>query len=184
MKEKEVLMFIAHGFEDTEAISTLDLLRRAGINTKTVSITDSYSVISAHELEIKTDYVFKDINKDNCSMIILPGGLPGATNLLNYEPLIKFIKKFNEQGLPISAICAAPMILGSNGILKGKKATCYPGFEQYLEGATIMNERVIKDGNIITANGIGSVFQFSQMIMEQFVGKEATTSVLKKAMYL
>ena len=129
------MIFLAEGFEESEALLPLDILRRGGVDAITVSVSSDKVVKSSHGVQIVADAVMSEISADDVQMIILPGGLPGATNLDACAELDKLIMDFAAAGKPMAAICAAPMVYGKRGLLKGKKATCYPGFDKYLEGA-------------------------------------------------
>src|SRR5690554_5279704 len=134
MKET-VTVHLAEGFEEIEAVSIIDVLRRAGIETLIVSVTGKKEVTGSHNITITADSLFEDIDYSQIKMIVLPGGMPGAQHLKEHDALGKQIIKFNNEGKPVGAICAAPIVLGGLGLLKNKKATCYPGFEEQLEGA-------------------------------------------------
>ena len=163
-------MFFAEGFEEVEAIAALDVIRRAGIEIKSVGIGDKV-VKGSHNIEIVCDKTDKEISPDeSLSGVILPGGMPGTTNLMNNQTVDTFIDYCVENGLLLSAICAAPMILGKKGLLKGYKAICFPGFENELIGATISDKFVCVDNNIITAKGMGSAVNFE--IVRYFLGSE------------
>ena len=127
------MIFLAEGFEESEALLPLDILRRGGVDAITVSVSSDKVVKSSHGVQIVADAVMSEISADDVQMIILPGGLPGATNLDACAELDKLIMDFAAAGKPMAAICAAPMVYGKRGLLKGKKATCYPGFDKYLE---------------------------------------------------
>lgn len=167
---KKVALFLADGFEEIEALGTVDILRRAEIDIVTVSITENTIVTGAHNIPVTADKKFNDIDFTNFDMLILPGGMPGAKHLNEHEALKKLITDFNTKGKLISAICAAPMVLGGLGILDGKRATCYPGFEPELIGAKTTEESVVVDENIITGKGPGLVFDFALRLVEQLLG--------------
>lgn len=155
-----VYVFLADGFEEIEAFATVDILRRAGIEVNTVAIKRcGKNVSGTHGITMTADIDKKAI-KDDFDMIVLPGGMPGTRNLENSEAVQNAIDAAVKNGRIIAAICAAPSILGHKGILKGKKAVCYPGFESDLLGAQVMNTPVCEDGNIITANGPGAAIEF------------------------
>ena len=160
-----VYCFLADGFEEVEAIAPVDMLRRAGLEVKTVGV--SGEVISgSHGIKVIPDIDIKNIVlDDNLEAVILPGGLPGATNLEESADVQKAIDFAAEKGKYICAICAAPQILGHKGLLKGKKAIAYPGFEKELEDAIISEEYVVIDGNFITAKGAGVATEFGLKIV-------------------
>ncbi|MBR3768588.1 MAG: DJ-1/PfpI family protein [Clostridia bacterium] len=156
-------MFLADGFEETEALVTLDMMRRANISTKTVGIGDK-SVVGAHGICVTADLNENEVLLSDCDGIILPGGMPGTENLYLSETVISAVD-FCKNGKMIAAICAAPIILGRKGLLKGKKAVCFPGFENELDGAYVVDALCVRDENIITAKGAGCVFEFSHEII-------------------
>lgn len=160
-------MFLANGFEETEAIAPLDILRRCGIEIKTVGIAGR-TVLGSHNIEITADIEKDEIDYNNMSGIILPGGMPGTKNLEKDEDVIRAAMHCTENGLLVAAICAAPMILGKLGILNGKRATCFPGFEEFLHGAALSAEYAVADGNVITAKGAGAALMFGAKIADYF----------------
>ena len=178
---KTICIFLAEGFEEMEAMFPLDVMRRGGLNVKTVSVTGEKTVVSSHQVPIVADMLFEDLKEEDVEMVVLPGGLPGATNLDAHAGLDKLIMSFAAAGKPLAAICAAPMVYGKRGLLKGKKATCYPGFEQYLEGAECTGDPVERDGNIITGKGPGAAMEFALAVVELLQGKEKVQE-LKEAM--
>ena len=178
-----VYIFLANGFEEIEALCVLDLLRRAGVPTKTVGI-DEKIVMGSHKIPVVCD--MEDIELtgfEDFDMIILPGGLPGANNLDASEVVEKFINRAVSEDKFISAICAAPFILGKRGILNGKRATCYPGFENELVGATVINEGCVRDGKIITAKAMGKSHDFALEIVEALLGKEKRDNISASIFY-
>ena len=175
-----VYLFLAEGFEEIEALCPIDMLRRAGIDIKSVSITDGKSVKGAHGITVLADITYADFDPADADMLILPGGMPGTKNLLAHEPLVAALKIFGGCGGNISAICAAPMVLGRAGLLEGKTATCYPGFENDLIGATVSSEKVVVSDNIITAQGMGAAVDFSCAIIDKLLGK-GTAAPIKEA---
>ena len=162
-----VYAFFADGFEEIEALTAVDTLRRAGLNVEIVSVTPDEIVVGAHDVSLLCDVNFENCDFFDAELLLLPGA-----TLDKHEGLRKLILSFAEKGKPIAAICAAPMVLGKLGLLKGKKATCYPGFEQYLEGAECVGEHVVRDGNIITGMGPGAAMEFALAIVELLAGKE------------
>ncbi len=174
---KKVALFLANGFEEIEALGTTDILRRAQIDVVTVSITNDKTVKGAHNIKVEADNTFSNIDFTDFDMLILPGGMPGAKNLNEHIELKNLLTEFNSKQKFIAAICAAPMVLGGLGLLKNKRATCYPGFEPELIGATITGENVVVDENIITGKGPGLVFDFGLRIVEQLLGLQVRREV-------
>ena len=157
---KTCYVFLADGFEEIEALTVVDLLRRDNIPVETVSIDNKEYVDGSHKIRVKADCKLSDVNPANACLLVLPGGMPGTENLYNNETLQKMLLDFHATNRRIAAICAAPSILGRLGILKGKKAVCYPGREEQLEGATVLKEEVVTDGNITTSRGMGTAIAF------------------------
>lgn len=174
-----VYAFFADGFEEIEAFTAVDTLRRAGLDVEIVSVTPDEIVVGAHDVSVLCDKNFVNCDFYDAELLLLPGGMPGAGTLDKHEGLRKLILSFAEQGKPIAAICAAPMVLGKLGLLKGRKATCYPSFEQYLEGAECVNEMVVRDGNIITAMGPGAAMEFALTIVDTLLGKEKVEELVE-----
>ncbi len=174
----KVYLFLANGFEEIEAITPIDILRRAEVEVCTVSINDTQKVTGAHGVILRADAQFTDCNFTDGDMFIVPGGMPGTSNLDAFPPLGQLLVRANAAGLKIASICAAPMILGQLAILEGKKATCYPGFESYL-GESYVNERVVVSDNITTSQGPGTALEFSLCLVEQLMGKETAEALSK-----
>ena len=174
--------FLANGFEDIEALAPVDILRRGGVEVKTVSISNSLMVKSAHGITVKADLLFDEVDDFDADILMLPGGMPGAANLNLHEGLRKLLVKQNENGKRLGAICAAPMVLGSVGVLKGKRATCYPGFEKRLTGAECTGELCTIDGNITTGKGPAAAFIYGFTLLEQLtsiaIAKEVKDGML------
>ncbi|MCQ2470850.1 MAG: DJ-1/PfpI family protein [Clostridia bacterium] len=169
--------FLAKGFEEVEAIAAIDVIRRAEIEIYTVGI-GSKIVSGSHNIPVFCDLDESEAKiDDSVDGILLPGGMPGTLNLENNETVNKFIDYCVENNKLVCAICAAPSILGHKGILEGKKAVCFPGFESELKGAELSSEFVAVDGNIITAKGMGSAVDFGLNIVEYFKGKEKTAAL-------
>jgi len=169
---KKVLIFLADGFEECEALITLDLLKRAGIEVTTASIMGRKNVISTHQVEIMADTLASNVEFNNFDCVVLPGGQPGTSLLEKNATVIKVVQKFYEEGKLVAAICAAPSILGHLGILEGKKATCYPGFESELENATVTFEKSTVDENVITGQAVAGAFYFGLDIIGHLEGFE------------
>ena len=180
---KTIIVFLADGFEDIEAITPIDVLRRAGLNVQTVSVMEEQIVAGAHGIPVVADKMFADIHLEDAEMLLLPGGLPGATNLDAHQGLSDMIMAFASEGKALAAICAAPLVFGNRGLLQGKKATCYPGFESYLTGAEYTAALVEIDGNFITAKGPGAAMDFAFAIVEKYCGIEIVNE-LKSGMMI
>ncbi len=178
-----IYLFLAEGFEEVEALGTVDVLRRAGLPVKTVSVMEQLEVTGSHQVTVKADMLFDEESLRDAEMLILPGGMPGSLNLSEHEGLRRVILAFFAAGRPMAAICAAPMVYGKLGLLKNKKVTCYPGFEEYLEGAVPTGALVEHDANIITGKGPGATFEFAMAIVAKFCG-EAKVAELKQGMLL
>ena len=179
----QVYLFLAPGFEEIEALTVVDLLRRAGISITTVSITDTLNVTGAHNITVTADALFSNSNFTNANMLILPGGAPGTCNLNAFEPLKSLLKDFYNKGRYIGAICAAPLILGQLGFLQNRKATCYPGFEKELIGASHVTLPVIVDEHIITSRGLGTAIDFSAELIALLNGREISDHIKKQVIY-
>lgn len=174
-----VYMFLANGFEEIEALYTLDVLRRASVEIQTVGIS-SKTATGSHGIPVICDITANQLPfTDEFDMIILPGGMPGSSNLDSDKSVDKYIKIASENDKFICAICAAPFILGKRGLLKDKKATCFPSFEKYLEGAYVTDAGVVRDGKIITGRAMGSAHDFAFTILEALKGKESADQIKK-----
>lgn len=165
-------VFFAKGFEEIEAITVVDVLRRAGFSITMVSITGAREVTGAHGIPVITDELFEYVDHQGADMLVLPGGMPGTTNLAACSKLGDLLKKYHSEEKWVAAICAAPSVLGGLGILKGLKATCYPGFEPQLEGAEILHAPVVQDGHVVTSRGAGTALEFALKLVEVAVGVE------------
>lgn len=181
---KMVYIFLANGFEEIEGLTVVDLLRRAEIDIRMVSITGSKQIISSHNIKVEADLLFEEINIEGSDMLILPGGMPGTKHLAEHEGLVTALKEYANKGKTIAAICAAPSVLGMNGILEGKRATCYPGYEDKLLGATVSSNKTEVDGNIITGKGMGASIEFSLCIIEHLKDKETAVNIAKAIQYV
>lgn len=170
-------MFLTGGFEETEALVTLDLMRRAGIDVKTVGV-GSLTVIGAHGISVAADIAESDIDINNCDGILLPGGMPGTENLFASETVSCVLNHCHKNGKLIAAICAAPIILGRKGMLDGKRAVCFPGFENEMGKVLFTDMPCVSDDNIITAKGAGAVFEFSHRIIEYIKSKKEADAII------
>ena len=174
-----IYVFLAEGFEEIEALATVDILRRAGMNVKTVSVNGKPEVTGAHAITVSADVT--EITLADMEAVILPGGMPGTLNLKASDMVQNTIKYAFDNNKLMCAICAAPLVFGNAGFLKGKKAACYPGFETELIGADVAYDPVVTDGNIITSRGAGTAHLFAFEILKYF-GKEKEAAELYKGM--
>lgn len=179
----KVYIFLANGFEEIEGLTVVDLLRRAGIDITMVSVTGEMFITGSHQIMVKADALFDDLDYEDADMLVLPGGMPGTKNLSSHEGLDLLLRKFHSKGRKLSAICAAPSVLGSKGLLKGKNATCYPGFEDALLGAHIKNEGVVFDGNVITSKGLGTAMDFSFGLITSLKSEAVAAEIAKSSQY-
>ncbi len=176
----KAVIFLAEGFEEVEALTPVDVLRRAGIEVKTVSVSPHKQVTGARHIPVIADALFEEVNYDEIDLLVLPGGMPGATNLFNHAALKKLLIKSSSENKWVAAICAAPMILGELSLLKGKKATCYPGFEKHLFGADITGNPIETDGHITTGRGVGAAMKFSLRLVELLCDKDTALELADK----
>lgn len=179
----KVSIFFGTGFEEIEALTVVDILRRAGIETDMVSITDQRSVTSSHNVTVATDKLIEEVDFDQLDMIVLPGGMPGTKNLEACDTLMKQVDTFFENGKWIAAICAAPTIFGHRGILKGKKGCCFPGMQDELDGAEVSYEKVVVDGKVITSRGMGTALEFALKLLEVLTDESTAIEMAKKVVY-
>lgn len=175
-----IYVFLAEGFEEIEALAPVDVLRRGGIEVKTVGVTGK-TVTGAHGIAVSADITVDQITLEGLDGIVLPGGMPGTLNLEANERLCELVRQADRKQLLIGAICAAPSVLGHLGVLNGKRATCFPGFEKELTGATVCDGQVVCDGNIITAKGAGAALDFAFALL-CFLTDKQTADDMSKAM--
>lgn len=171
-----VLVLLADGFEEIEALTPIDVLRRAGLTVKSCGLFGS-EVRGSHGIYVKADVRAEEVNPDEIDMLILPGGMPGATNIDAHPYTDIFIDAVKKNGGRLAAICAAPLVLGRRGLLDGKKACCYPGFEGELRGATISDMGVVTDGNITTARGMGVALEFAKELVRLCLGEDKANEI-------
>ncbi len=177
-----VYLFLAEGFEEVEALCPLDLLRRAGADVKTVGVPGK-TVTGSHNITVTADLSADEVVLDrDLEMIVLPGGMPGTTNLDASGIVHESVRFAAERGITIGAICAAPLILGKLGYLSGRSAICYPGFEKYLIGANLSAKSVVTDENFITAKGMGVATQFGLTLVSSLIGEEVAEELKKSIM--
>ena len=168
----DVLIILADGFEETEAVITIDVLRRMGFDVCVASLNDDLQVTASHKVKITADCSLNDCKNKDFKAIVLPGGMPGALNLKNSNDVIELVKKTNAKGAFVCAICAAPIVLSQAGILENIKFTVYPGFEKDFKTSPL-SDMVVQDKNIITGKGPGAAFDFARQIV-QALGKDAS----------
>lgn len=182
-KMSNVGIFLADGFEEIEGLTVVDLLRRANVEIDTISITGKKQVTGSHHITVMADKLYEEVEEKIYDMVVLPGGMPGTKYLGEHDGLVRLLKKYAEEKRNIAAICAAPSVLGDNGILKGKKAICYPSFEERLEGAIVTLQSVVVDENIITSRGMGTAIDFGLAIIEKLLDKETALKVKDSICY-
>lgn len=181
---KKIAVFFAEGFEEIEALTVVDLCRRAGIDTLMVSVAGQKAVTGSHKIAVAMDAAFEDVDFTQLDMIVLPGGMPGTKNLEAHSGLMTQVDAFYAAGKGVAAICAAPSILGHRGLLKGRKACSYPGFEKELEGAEVVYDSVAVSDHVITSRGMGCAIDFSLAIIEALCEKETAEKMAEAIIYL
>ena len=181
---KKLGIFMADGCEEIEGLTVVDLVRRTGaIDIITISISDTKQVTGSHKITFFTDALASEVDFDALDGIILPGGMPGTLHLGASEIVNAVIKKFAGEGKMVAAICAAPSVLGAAGLLEGRHATCYPGFEEKLSGAEVLEDAVVIDGHIITSRGMGTAMDFGLAIIWHLLDDEMMEKIKKGIMY-
>ena len=179
---KKVAVFLAPGFEECEALMTVDLLRRAQLDTTMYSIHNTDEVTGSHNITVKADKKLNELN-ELFDCVILPGGMPGTKYLMESKEVNALVVEHFNQNRLVAAICAAPSVLGELQLLQGKKATCFPGFENQLHGAEVLNQKAVADGNIITAKGLGAAVEFAHAIISYLISQETADQVVKTIQY-
>lgn len=179
----KVYEFLANGFEEIEALAPVDIFRRGGLEVKTVSVTGSELVESSHGVTVKADLLFEDGDFTDADLLMLPGGMPGSANLNAHEGVRNALKAQYDAGKRVAAICAAPMVLGSIGILEGKRATCSPGFQTYLTGATYTGNLFEEDGLVTTGEGPAASLPYAYHILGYFIPKEQVRDLERKMQF-
>ncbi len=179
---KKVAVFLAPGFEECEALMTVDLLRRAQLDTTMYSIHNTDEVTGSHNITVKADKKLNELN-ELFDCVILPGGMPGTKYLMESKEVNALVVEHFNQNRLVAAICAAPSVLGELQLLQGKKATCFPGFEDQLHGAEVLNQKAVADGNIITAKGLGAAVEFAHAIISYLINSKTADQVVKTIQY-
>jgi protein deglycase len=179
----KVYLFLADGFEEIEGLTVVDLLRRAGIDIAMVSITGDIQVTGSHQITTVADALFEEVDYSDADMLVLPGGMPGTINLLEHKGLDQLLRDHASENRKLAAICAAPRVLGIKGLLQGRNATCYPGNEELLQGAHVINTSVVNDGNITTSKGMGTAIDFSLSLIKTLKGPEEASRIAQAIQY-
>lgn len=178
-----VYVLLAEGFEEIEALTPVDLLRRAGVETELVSVSGNADVCGAHGIVVKTAARISEVVEKPADAVILPGGMPGAEHLEQSREVRQMLEAASARGSLLCAICAAPKVLGRFGFLKGKKAVCYPGFEEQLTGAELTDLPVVRDGSVITSKGMGTAVDFGLEIVKALCGAETAAQLSRGIQY-
>ena len=176
-KMSKVFVFLADGFEEIEGLTVVDILRRAQIETETVSVTGKKEVHGSHGITVFADKLFEEISGEDAALLVLPGGMPGTLHLGAHQGLAELLKKAVSDGKKVAAICAAPSVLGELGLLKGQRAVCYPGFEEKLLGAETGTEPVAVSGNITTSRGMGTAIPFALSLAAQLKDQKTADAI-------
>ncbi len=178
-----IAVFFADGCEEIEGLTVVDMLRRANVNVDMVSVMERREIHGSHNITFLADMLYEDMEPASYDGVVLPGGMPGTTNLGVHEGVISIIKEFAAEGKLVSAICAAPSVLGQAGVLRNKRAVCHPGWEDRLTGAIVCEENAMTDGNIITSRGMGTAVDFSLAIIQKLTDEETLENVKKGIVY-
>lgn len=179
----KVYAYLAEGLEEVECLAVVDVLRRSGVDVTMVSITGAKEITGSHGIKFMADALFEEANSDAADVLFLPGGMPGTNHLKAHEGLKAAIEKANKQGRRVAAICAAPSVLGSMGLLKGRTATCYPGFEEQLTGVSYTSQGVVTDGNITTSRGLGYALDLGLELIRLLQGPQQAQKIAASIQY-
>ena len=179
----KVFAFLADGLEEVECLAVVDVLRRAGVETTLISVTGKREITGSHGICFLADALFEEVNTDDADVLFLPGGMPGTNHLKAHQGLADAIRCANKQGRRLAAICAAPSILGEMDLLKGRTATCYPGFEDMLHGVSYTVQGVVTDGNITTARGLGYALDLGIELIRLLLGAQQAGNVKASIQY-
>lgn len=180
---KKIGIFLADGFEEIEGLTVVDILRRAGMEAKMISIMERKEICGSHKISVQADALFEDVDFAQLDGVVLPGGMPGTLDLGAHAGVNEIIKSFAREGRLVAAVCAAPSVLGQAGLLQGRKATCYPGYEDKLTGAEVIYDEVAEAGNIITSRGMGTTIAFALRITAYLAGEEKAQELAEKIIY-
>ena len=180
---KKVYVFLADGFEEIEGLTVVDVLRRAGADTETVSVMGRKEISGSHGIHVMADSLFEESDFSDAQLLVLPGGMPGTTNLKDHTGLTELLEGFDREKKYIAAICAAPSILGSLGMLKGRKACAYPSFEEGLDCAQVVHEAAVTDGHVTTGRGMGAAIPFALKLTELLCGTGKANEIAESIVY-
>ncbi len=180
---KKIAVFFGTGYEEIEALTVVDICRRCGLEVETVSIMEQPEVTGSHGITVRMDRMFAEADFSGYDMLVLPGGMPGTKHLEAHEGLMAQVDAFYAAGKYIAAICAAPSIFGHRGILKGRRACCYPSFESHLEGAQVTAGPVEVSEHVVTSRGMGTAIDFALTIAEIFCGPEKAREMAEAIVY-
>ena len=180
---EKAYVFLADGFEEIEGLTVVDILRRAGADTQTVSVMGRKEITGSHRITLQPDLGFEENSFEEGTLFVLPVCMPGTKHLGAHEGLTSLLKKAAAEGKRVAAICAAPSVLGDLGLLEGKHAACYPGFEDRLKGAQVEFTPVVTDGNITTSRGMGTAIPFALSLAAQLTGTEKAEELAKGIIY-
>lgn len=179
----KIAVFFADGCEEIEGLTVVDMLRRAGIEVTGVSVSGRREIHGSHDIMFQADTLLEEAGISSFDGVVLPGGLKGTANLAAHTGVLSAVQEFAGAGKLVAAICAAPSVLGQAGVLKGKRATCHPGFEEKLTGAEALPDTVVSDGNIITSRGMGTAIDFSLAIIRYLSDEDTVARVRKGIVY-
>ena len=179
----QAYVFLAEGFEEIEGLTVVDILRRADIQTEMIAIGEELQVTGSHGIKVTADRLFQLGELRDAELYVLPGGMPGTKHLMEHQGLSILLKQMDNAGKKLAAICAAPSVLGKLELLKGRKAVCYPGFEDKLTGATVLKDAVAVDGNVTTSRGMGTAIPFALSLVAQLKGEKAAKDLAKGIIY-
>ncbi len=180
---RKAFVFLADGFEEIEGLTVVDILRRAQIDTQTVSVMGRKQIQGSHGITVLADRLFEEISGEEAQLLVLPGGMPGTLHLGEHEGLRALLKEADAQKKRIAAICAAPSVLGALGILQGREAVCYPGFEEKLAGAKTGTQPVAVSGHVTTSRGMGTAIDFALELVRQLRGEQEAETLARSIVY-
>lgn len=180
---KKIGIFLADGFEEIEGLAVVDILRRAGVEAQMISIMGKREISGSHNIHVQADVCYEDVDFAELDGVVLSGGMPGTLNLGAHTGVNETMKSFAEEGKLVAAVCAAPSVLGQAGLLEGKKAACYPGYEDKLTGAEVVYDEVAEAGNIITSRGMGTTIAFALRILAYLESEEKAAQMAEKIVY-